>query len=649
MTGGSWSNLWATHAELATLIDQAKSSDLQRRFLGGLSPLQVPAIGFEVSKKGIRCRPQIAAMLITDRPKQFQAILQPWLPEESFADLAGWVRSREEFQPDTWIEWPKSLRTGARSEAFMLFRRPSQSWNLQALPKLLNELHAEMPPNVRSILPIPSEEWWTSLFSLPLGILDQLGLDFSGDRPSWRFLFDIRDREALFGKLRLSEPWQRCIEEHPLQFACSSHSDPVCSCGLEVLPLYRKTRTVTNYPGQVPAHADQWPVWPSHAALLPNKKLLAWMNTSVHLHRISVADIPVGVRGGLSHQKLVLDSGEVVDHKAYLGVVITRPLVSPADHAIDHLSRDKPAWNGFDLSIGSSDVWIPIACLTLVEPLRNHPRLSDAFDANEDAVIDCLSNPAPVGYNRKAPVDLDSTLWLMRYLDTCGRPASLSCERLISDAMGSYGSLTTYLEPQEISRFINLPEDQVLGWCAKHDCVTANLASSASLSGSSLALAYVRSKLQEGDFISYWWPLKTMVLSLLPRGSLPRRVVRGVLEEDYSDNIKSVVPEPIALRSRQFLDSLFMLRHGTVAEQDAGESKLHQLIQSPDDFKNLLLMQLPEPNIVDPGTQKRWTFNGLYEGSIVVDRYGFFAASMVLNVLVDVDRLRVDSYMTGSR
>lgn len=652
----SWNSLWTAHSELNALIDQAKASDLQRRFLGELSPMQVPALGFEISKKGVRRLPQMAAMLITDRPRQFQITLERWLHEDSIAssgvtwdDVADFISLREGFQSDIWIEWPKPQREGSRSVAFMLFRRPSQGWIPQRIPQLLVDLQTVLAPSLRAVLLNPSEAWWTSLMSLPLGSLDQLGIDFSCKQPQWRFLFNIQDHISLLAQLGLSQSWQRCLEPYPLQFSCSSNSNPLRHCGLEVLPLYRKSWSVTNYPGPVPADATQWPVWPHHPSLLPQKRLNAWVSTSVHLPRIQVGAIDVGVRGGLSHQKLVLESGLVVDHKAYLGCVITRPLLTPVEHAIDHICKDQVLWKGFDLAIGSSDVWIPIACATLLGRLQHHPRVGAACRFNLHAVEDLLVNPIPVGYGRDTPADLDSTLWLMRCLAAYRMSDPVDCEHLLVDMKGDDGTFPTYAVRQLIANFIRQSVDQVAGWCSQHDCVMVNLAASSYRAESAQALAWLRRRLRERSFVCYWWPLKTMVLTLLPRGCLPRSIVRSVMAEDYSANVKAVIPESLAQRSKQFFDALFALRHGTVAEQDVAESSLHQLIRGPSDFSNLVLMQLPDPWVIDPAIQEAWIFDGSHEGAIAPERHGFFAAAMLLDTMEHVGRFRSDSCTPGNR
>jgi hypothetical protein len=225
----------------------------------------------------------------------------------------------------------------------------------------------------------------------------------------------------------------------------------------------------------------------------------------------------------------------------------------------------------------------------------------------------------------------------------------VACEHLLAEVKAPDGTFPTYVDRQLIADFIRQSADQVGGWCSQHDCVMTNLAAASCLDESTQALAWLRGRLRERSFVCYWWPLKTMVLTLLPRGCLPRSVVRSVMAEDYGAKAKAVIPASLAQRSKQFFDALFALRHGTLAEQDIAEASLHQLIRSPADFSNLVLMQLPDPWVIDPAIQEAWIFDGSYEGAIAAEKYGYFAAALLLETMAHVGRFRSDSYMPGTR
>lgn len=645
-----WNDLWAEHADIAALVRQSRASEQQKRFLGGLSALEVPAMGFEVSSQAIRRLPQLAMLLITDRPKHFKHILRSRLRDDlslagdmEWSDVTSLIHSREYFQPDTWIEWPKPNRDGSRTPAFMLFRRVSQGWSTRALPQLLHKLYNDMSKTHRACILMPSDAWFFSLWQLPLGTLDQIGIDLSGGKPHWKFLFNVKNSADLLDCLKASSQLKEALREAPLQFACASNCDPIAHCGLEVLPRYRKTWSVSGHPTPIPADPDQWPVWPRDPAFLSTKRLLNCIKTSVHIDRTLVGSIDVGIRGGLSHQKLVMDSGNVVNHKVYLGVMLTKPRFSLAELAVDYLCSSQQLWRGFDLAIGTSDVWIPMACATLLKPFSDqYPSLARACAFNLSALDDLLRQGEPVGFGRKTPSDTDSTLWLMRCMAVCGISIPSDLIELVRKYSRLDGVLPTYLDPYVIANFIGYPSDQLNGWCSPHDCVGANLASEPILEGSAEALAFLRARLRESSFVSYWWPLSSMVLCLLPRGCLPRSIVKNVELEDYAPRVKAVIPAEIAERTRSFFSSLFMLRHGNKSEQDKAIGEISMLILRREDFKGLLLMQLPEPNCVDPRTQECWIYDGNREGAVAIDRHGFFAAAMLLSVLNGAELPRSD-------
>lgn len=60
-------------------------------------------------------------------------------------------------------------------------------------------------------------------------------------------------------------------------------------------------------------------------------------------------------------------------------------------------------------------------------------------------------------------------------------------------------------------------------------------------------------------------------------------------------------------------------------------------------------MQLPDPWMLDPSTQETWIFDGSHEGAIAAERYGYFAAAMLLETMAHVGRFRSDSCMPGTR
>jgi hypothetical protein len=195
--------------------------------------------------------------------------------------------------------------------------------------------------------------------------------------------------------------------------------------------------------------------------------------------------------------------------------------------------------------------------------------------------------------------------------------------------------LSTYPGSAAIAEFIGVAQGMMAGWCSPHDCVLTNLAAASDLPHSCEALTLLRRRLKQGCFRSYWWPLDGIVLSLIPRGSLPRSVVSSVAKQVLSPAVLKELSSQIAFQHQQFVKALVLLRHGTVTEQSQAEQMLAELIKKPEDFGSMILMQLPDPSILDPFDQPNWIWCGDQESALAPDKLGYLAASLLVRVLLD--------------
>ena len=655
---GSWDTFWRDGSDLAALFDSLAPSDLQRTFLGGLSPVEAPAIGLEVSKRGLRRKPQMAALLLSSRLSRWRSVLEPFLQADgSFAaglhldDLLPLIHplpgETTWFEAATWVEYTKPPRRRA-GQPFLLFRRTTEPWSLAQMKRRLQQLHAALPQGLQERLALPTADWWAAVEALPLAGLDQLGVDLSRESGCWRFLFGVTQPESLCSKLGFLDSMAAVMQPCPIALALDSRHQPADRYAIEVFPLYRQEHTITAYPGEIPADACQWPEWPAHSALLPPARMANLIKQSVHAPAVAFGSQTLSLRGGLSHQKLVVEAGELVDHKAYLGVMVAAsrakaetPSVGSSTgadpRAVDHalsLLTSRSSWVGFDLNPGPSDCWVPLACLTLLSPWRNHPRLRDAYAHQLEVMAAVLEEPAPVGYSQATPVDIDSSLWLKRCLLALGLPSASALDGYLEEAWLPQRGLSTYSTPETIAAYIQRPDSSLSGWCAPHDCVLANLASTPELPHAPEALSLVRGRLHSGDFTSYWWPLDGLMLSLLPRGALPRDAVERVVSQSFTTAVSEQIPAERAPGLLTFSRGLMHLVHGTTEEQQQASWQLDRLIQDPQSFSNLLVMQLPQPDCLDPKTQQRWLWGGGMESSLAPDAQGCLAAALLLSAQV---------------
>ena len=659
----TWDKLWQEHEQIFSLLDLLSPSQLQKTFLGGLVPSEVPAIGLELSRVGLRRRPQMAALLLGGRTSRWATTLAPLLSLDGrFADglqvidLQPLIKAQSLFYPESWVEWNQPPRLFG-GQSFMVFRKLAQLLTVEDLESALFALHAMFSDTLQQRMPLPNPAWFRYLATLPLLHLDQLGVNLHPQLGGWKLLFSVSNPKALFDQLSIAPSLRKALEPFPVQMAFDTRDSTPGSFALEVFPLYRHHHTITGYPGPIPCDLDQWPSWPEHACLLPRRRLNALVRGGVHLSATPYEGQQVGLRGGLSHQKLLFRQGDLYDHKAYLGVMLTSPMVPaatsdlrpsieldhsarPADLAISLLCNASQSWSGFELLPGASDVWVPLACLTLLAPLREHQRLGPTYARMLSRLEPVLTSGEPVGYNSQTPADLDSTIWLLRCLQQLGRPLPPELCKWVSDSWQPECGCSTYPFAETIATYINHNVSDVGGWCAPHDCVLANLAAEPALPHAATALQLLRKKLRAQSFSSYWWPLDGLILSLLPRGCLPSSAVRQLANQQLSAPLLASMPQLNARRLQTFSLCLLLLRHGRHVEQQRARDLLVDLLQRPEDLCNLLVMQLPEPGCFDPGQHEDWSWQGRFQGSLAPDLSGYLSASLLVNAALSDDLLR---------
>jgi len=655
----TWRQLWQHHPEIDALFAPLKPSAAQLALIEDLSPLDVPAFGLEVSRVAGNRRPQLALLLLSGRAQRWRQLFAAYLrpdgclaPGIALEAIQPLIATQPWLQPDTWLEWSATPRR-SQGGGFMLFRRLAASPTLQELEPLCHALAQGLSPALQQRVGLPSPAWFAALARLPLGTLDQWGISVDPGSSGWRFLFSSDQPVAVLESCGLPEAVTRCLAGSPLHFSFDSRWMPTAACGVEVLPHYRRTSTVTAYPGEVPTGQAQWPTWPSQPVFWASNRYLRMVDGSVHLPSGTALGRSLGLRGGLSHQKLVIRAGEVIDHKLYVGLMVSqfreaevlgssgsaRGLNSGTAQrealralAAQRLAEAPASWFGFPLQPGASDLWIPLACLVLAASAKQAPDLASTYERMQATMAPVLEAAAPVGYATGCPPDLDSTLWLLRCRTALGYPRSASLEQWVASAWTAAG-LPTYPSAAEIAAFIAQPIEGVSGWCSPHDCVTSHLAADPALPGSVRALQLVRQTLRSGRFQSYWWPLDGLALVLLPRGCLPASVVQRVAQQVLSPPCRAVMPADQAERLERFVRALLLLRHGALGEQQGALAACSALIQRPADFAPLLVLQVPEPQRVQADQQPSWIWNGRQQGTLVSDPYGYFAASLLLHVL----------------
>jgi len=67
-----WNSFWTDGTHFEKLIGAFSPSIFQRRFLQQLKPIEVPALALELSKVGLRRRPEFAISLLSSRLRRWE-------------------------------------------------------------------------------------------------------------------------------------------------------------------------------------------------------------------------------------------------------------------------------------------------------------------------------------------------------------------------------------------------------------------------------------------------------------------------------------------------------------------------------------------------------------------------------------------------
>jgi hypothetical protein len=107
--------------------------------------------------------------------------------------------------------------------------------------------------------------------------------------------------------------------------------------------------------------------------------------------------------------------------------------------------------------------------------------------------------------------------------------------------------------------------------------------------------------------------------------------VKRCLTQSFTPAAAKAIPTETGNRFKKFCQSLMLLRHGTTSEQREGETLLADLIDSPQAFQEIIVMQLPQPDETNPQHQDNWQWRGSMEGALIPEQKGFLAAAFLLS------------------
>jgi hypothetical protein len=250
-----------------------------------------------------------------------------------------------------------------------------------------------------------------------------------------------------------------------------------------------------------PAKRDAILGWPGRVT--PADGMGVWPARLVHAELRVPGDHFTNLEKLITHVKVTREPTGAVEAKAYFGFLHAwlRPELetdasvrkSPPSHsrspgvsgAVDGAteflleSRTRAGWWRDFSSFKDSDEWVSAYVAVVLSALPD-PRAIDAARRTWELLVDRRRPTAGWGWNRRLPVDADSTGYVLRLaaaLGLLGTPPAVAATRLLLDHAQPDGGLTTYLpetSPHLASRRIRSPNGSYDGWCrTSHPCVTA--------------------------------------------------------------------------------------------------------------------------------------------------------------------------------
>ena len=322
-----WNSFWTGESHFEKLFGAFSPSTFQRRFLQQLKPIEVPALALELSKVGLRRRPEFAISLLSSRLRRWENLLKPLLHKEgTFAsglrvkDIEPFLHAQN-FYPETWLAMHEAPREHG-GQPFELFRQTAKPVAPKTIRRELEKLHSQLNSAIQERLPLPTHEWWLAVEKLPLTETVQVGLHLSHSSSRWNIVFKVNQTKTLLEQINTPTDLGDCLKEFPATISMDSRFNADQHYCLNIYPLKKPEQKTVDYSGEFAGDSCQWPAWPAHANLLPNSRLSAIAKSSIYEPSVNYGKQKIAIHGGLSHQSIVVRQGKLIDHRACVKAMV---------------------------------------------------------------------------------------------------------------------------------------------------------------------------------------------------------------------------------------------------------------------------------------------------------------------------------------
>jgi squalene-hopene/tetraprenyl-beta-curcumene cyclase len=306
-------------------------------------------------------------------------------------------------------------------------------------------------------------------------------------------------------------------------------------------------------------------------------------------------------------------------------------------------------WRDFATPAGEASCW-PTGYIGSAVPLTGST--ADALDRAADTLIAAQNLDGGWGYNENVPTDADSTAWVLRFLIRLGRtgdPCRRAASCLISHQRNRTGGVATYLESNQIRRFMGLSRwVPFWGWCAAHTEVTAAACQALtaaspddSRSQAQAAWRFVRSRQRaDGCWSSYWWTSPhfatlqaiEFALAVGDWATVRRGVQWTIVNQDRSGGWKLPGADDSAFATALAL-SILLRADADDDHVDRGVMRLLDLQQADGGWSSLPIMRIPLPPDTNPDGEGPWQPVRFGSGVVVADQHRTFTSATCVAAL----------------
>jgi cytochrome P450 len=256
------------------------------------------------------------------------------------------------------------------------------------------------------------------------------------------------------------------------------------------------------------------------------------------------------------------------------------------------------------------------------------------------------------GYNRRVPVDADSTTWALALAQRLGLDDDSRVRRGLA-VLGlhtrSDGGVATFRSDGPIRRFTGLTgAASFAGWCAPHVCVTAAAASLEGLPHRPRLLDFLRrAQRDDGAWYGYWW-LGPEYATALAVAALSRtadrhdedRVRRALVTMHARLDVLGAATSPLLPAGSPFATASVLWALSPQGSPGVASERIERAVgwllavQDEDGgWPASALMRIPPPGCEDPDAYGPWTTEGGGGGSLVVDQNRLYTTATVVMAL----------------